>query len=80
MKVPSYIMRHRELMMNTNHNNEGATSDNEHMRVSILELIYKWLLISDSEYSKPASPIVNRTFHSISLPALFVLGDRSHSE
>ena len=56
MKVPSYILRHREqmmkvreLIMNTSLKNEGAIADNEHKRMKILELLYKWLLIVWSE-------------------------------
>ena len=53
MKAPSYIMRHRKLMMkvqqlimNTNCKNEGAIADNESIKVIILQLFYKQLLIS----------------------------------
>ena len=45
IKVPSYVMRHREGMMNARPNNEGAIADNDHMKTIILELIYIRLLI-----------------------------------
>ena len=46
MKVPSYIMRCRELIMNTDPKNEAAIADNEHIKARIPELFCKWFLIS----------------------------------
>ena len=38
-------MKVGELIMNTSPENEGFIADNEHIKVRILELIYKQLLI-----------------------------------